>query len=61
MSDSFVEKLTLIVTTVLWARAYEFDFPRRPATEWLQDVASREIVRAAVLKRKGFDYNKEAL
>jgi hypothetical protein len=60
MSDSFVEKLTLIVATVQWARAYEFEFPRRPATEWLQDVASREIVRA-VLKRKGFDYNKEAL
>jgi len=60
MSDSFVEKLALIVGTVLWARAYEFDFPRRPATEWLQDVASREIVRE-VLKRKGFDYNKEAL
>jgi hypothetical protein len=33
MSDSFVEKLTLIVATVPWARAYEFDFPRRPATE----------------------------
>jgi hypothetical protein len=60
MSDSFVEKLTLIVATVLRARAYEFDFPRRPATRWLQDVASREIVRA-ILKRKGFDYNKEAL
>ena len=60
MSDSFVEKLTLIVATLLWARAYEFDFPRRPATGWLQDVASREIVRA-ILKRKGFDYNKEAL
>ena len=54
MSDSFVEKLTLIVATVPWARAYEFDFPRRPATEWLQDVASREIVRA-VLKRKDID------
>ena len=61
MSDSFVEKLTLIVATVLWARAYEFDFPGRPTTEWLQDVASREIVKATVLKRKGFDYNKEAL
>ena len=60
MSDSFVEKLTLIVATVLWARAYEFEFPRRPATGWPQDVASREIVRA-VLKRKGFEYNKEAL
>jgi hypothetical protein len=32
MSDSFVEKLTLIVATVLWARASELDFPRRPAT-----------------------------
>jgi hypothetical protein len=32
MSDSFVEKFTLIVATVLWARADEFDFPRRPAT-----------------------------
>ena len=60
MSDSFVEKLTLIVATVPWARAYEFDFPRRPATEWLQDVASREMVRA-ILRGKGFDYNKEAL
>ena len=60
MSDSFVEKLTLIVATVLWARASEFDFPRRPATGWPQNVASCEIVRA-VLKRKGFDYNKEAL
>ena len=60
MSDSFVEKLTLIVATVLWTRAYEFGFPRRPATGWLQDVASREIARA-VLKRKGFDYNKDAL
>ena len=60
MSVSFVEELTLIVATVLWARAYEFDFPRRPATGWLQDVASREIVRA-VLKRKGFGDNKEAL
>jgi hypothetical protein len=54
MSDSFVEKLTLIVATVLWGRACQFDFPRRPATEWLQDVASRAIVRA-VLKRKDFD------
>jgi hypothetical protein len=53
MSDSFVEKLTLIVATVLWARVCEFDFPRRPATGWLQDAASREIVRA-VLKRKDF-------
>jgi hypothetical protein len=50
MSDSFVEKLTLIVAMVLWARASEFGFPRRPAT----DVASREIVRA-VLKRKDID------
>jgi hypothetical protein len=33
MSDSSVEKLTLIVATVLWARAYEFDFPGKPATE----------------------------
>ena len=54
MSDSFVEKLTLTVATVLWARAYKFDFPGRPTTEWLQDVASREIVRA-VLKRKDID------
>jgi hypothetical protein len=54
MSDSFVEKLTLIVAMVLWARASEFDFPRRPATGWPQDVASREIVRA-VLKRKEID------
>jgi hypothetical protein len=54
MRDSFVEKLTLIVATVLWVPACEFDFPRRPATEWLQDVASREIVRA-ILKRKDFD------
>jgi hypothetical protein len=54
MSDSFVEKLTLIVATVLWTRASEFDFPRRPATGWPQDVASREIVRA-VLKRKDID------
>jgi len=60
MSDSFVEKLTLIVATLLWTRASEFDFPRRPATGWFQDVASREIVRA-VLKRKDIDYNKEAL
>jgi len=54
MSDSFVEKLMLIVATVLWTRASKFDFPRRPATGWLQDVASREIVRA-VLKRKDID------
>ena len=54
MSDSFVEKLTLIVTMVLWACASEFDFPRRPATGWPQNVASREIVRA-VLKRKDID------
>jgi hypothetical protein len=54
MSDSFVEKLTLIAATVLWARASEFDFQRRPATGWPQDVASREIVRA-VLKRKDID------
>ena len=54
MSDSFVEKLTLIVAMVLWARASEFDFPRRPATGWPQDVASRQIVRA-VLKRKDID------
>jgi hypothetical protein len=32
MSHSFVEKLMLIVVTVLWARASELDFPRRPAT-----------------------------
>jgi hypothetical protein len=54
MSDTFVEKLTLIVAMVLWARASEFDFPRRPATGWLKNVASREIVRA-VLKRKDID------
>jgi hypothetical protein len=54
MSDSFVEKLTLIVATVLLARASELDFPRRPATGWLQDVASHEMV-TAVLKRKDFD------
>ena len=54
MSDSFVEKLTLIVAMVLWARASKFDFPRRPATGWLPDVASHEIV-TAVLKRKDFD------
>jgi len=60
MSDGLVEELALIVATVLWARAYEFDFPRRPATGWLQDVASREIVRA-VLKRNDIDQNKEVL
>ena len=54
MSDSFVEKLTLIVATVLWARASELDFPRRPATGRLRDVASHDIV-TAVLKRKDFD------
>jgi len=54
MSDSFVEKLTLIAATVLWTRASEWDFPRRPATGWLQDVANQEIV-TAVLKRKDFD------
>ena len=54
MSDSFVEKLTLIVVTVLWTRASELDFPRRPATGWLQDLASHEMV-AVVLKRKDFD------
>ena len=54
MSDSFVEKLTLIVATVLWVRASEFDFPRIRDTGWPQDVASREIVRA-VLKRKDID------
>ena len=54
MSGSFVEKLTLIVVTVLWARAFELDFPRRPATGWLQGVASHEMVPAA-LKRKDFD------
>jgi hypothetical protein len=53
MSDSFVEKLTLIVATVLWARVCEFDFPRRAVTGWLQDAASRDIVRP-VLKRKDF-------
>jgi hypothetical protein len=55
MSDSFVEKLTLIVATVLWARASEFDFPRRPAIKWLQET------ERTVLKRKGVDYNTEAL
>jgi hypothetical protein len=54
MSDSLVEKLTVIVATVLWARASELDFPRRPATGWLQVVASHEIM-TAVLKRKDFD------
>jgi hypothetical protein len=54
MSDIFVEKLTLIVARVLRARASELDFPRRPATGWLQGVASHEIV-TAVLKRKDFD------
>ena len=54
MSDSFVEKLTPVVAMVLWARASKFDFPRRPATGWLQDVASREILRA-VLKRQDID------
>ena len=54
MSDSFVEKLTLIVATVLGARASEFDFPKKTGTGWPQDVASREIVRA-VLKRKDID------
>ena len=60
MSDTFVEKLTLIVATVLWAHADEFDFPRRPAAGWPQNVATREIM-GAVLKRKGVDYSKEAL
>jgi hypothetical protein len=54
MSDSFVEKLRLIVVTVLWARTSELDFPRRPATGWLQSVASHEMV-TAVLKRKDLD------
>jgi hypothetical protein len=54
MSDSFVEKLTLVVATVLWPPSSKFDFPRRPATGWLQGVASREILRA-VLKRKDID------
>ena len=54
MSHSFVEKLMLIVLTVLWARASELDFPRRPATGLLQDIASHEMV-TAVLKRKDFD------
>ena len=54
MSDSFVEKLTLIVVTVLWARASELDFSRRPATGLLQDIASHEMV-TAVLKRKDVD------
>jgi len=50
MSDSFVEKLTLIVAMVLWARLLSSIFREdRP-----QDVASREIVRA-VLKRKDID------
>lgn len=51
MSDSFVKKLTLIVSTVLWA---ELDFPRRSAKGWLRGAASHEMV-AAVLKRKDFD------
>ena len=51
MSDSLIEKLALIVATVLWARGSELDFRRRPATGWLQGVASHEIV-TAVLKRK---------
>ena len=51
MNESFVEKLTLIVATVLWARGSELVFRRRPATGWLQGVASHEIV-TAVLKRK---------
>jgi hypothetical protein len=55
MSDSFVEKLTLIVATVLWARASEFDFQIRPASKWLQEI------ERTVLKRNGVDYNKEAL
>jgi hypothetical protein len=54
MNDSSVEKLTLIVATVLWARVSELDFPTRPAPGWLQDVASHEMV-TAVLKRKDFD------
>jgi hypothetical protein len=54
MSDSFVEKLRPIVVTVLWTRTSELDFPRRPATGWLQDVASHEMV-TAVLKRKDLD------
>ena len=29
MTDSSVEKLTLIVATLLWARASEFDFPKK--------------------------------
>ena len=41
MSDSLIEKLALIVATVLWARASELDFPRRPATGWLQEQATR--------------------
>jgi hypothetical protein len=60
MSDSVVEKLTFVAATVLWVPACEFDFPKRPATGWLQHVASREIGRA-ILKRKDFDYNEEAL
>jgi hypothetical protein len=48
MSDSFVEKLTLIVATVLWAPVCEFDFQRRPATKWIQEI------ERTVLKRKDF-------
>jgi hypothetical protein len=54
MSDSFVEKLTLIVATVLWARASEFDFPKtghKMATGDREDGPLNEKV----------DYNKEAL
>jgi hypothetical protein len=29
MSDSFVEKLTLMVATVLWTRASKFDFLKK--------------------------------
>jgi hypothetical protein len=54
MSDSFVEKLRLIVVTVLWTRTSELDFPRRPAKGWLRDAASHERV-TAVLKRNDFD------
>jgi hypothetical protein len=54
MSDSFVKKLTLIVSTVLWVRTSELDFPGRPATGWLHDAASHEMV-TGVLKRNDFD------
>ena len=53
MSDSFVEKLTLVVATVL-GRVLLSSIFREDRPQDGQDVASREIVRA-VLKRRGFD------